>query len=304
MIALRELARDIADHGFVIPIIEPVNQKSTMLISIDRFMDESMEFLLVCNPINGEFSANTNLLVGTEIEQALRSYDNWIPALYVDNRTTVKQVNSFMRERKYFSKEKALIYRNNPERTVLSEINMVDIKHHIFFLEKVSEEYIESIPKENRVYIKDRFDPHIRNADYPTGRQPFTSLNTRAKNKENIDFGDFSIVGDYYSDTGGLPRAVALHHVHFAEDSNSLEISHYVSNRKEYRGEIREKTLEAIDKLVESLKHLRPSNTRVCAEYREMYETRNPSGLGPMKGLAIRHHLEVIMSDGGLEFPF
>ena len=301
MIALRDLAENIANDGFVIPIIEPVNSNRTTLKSIERFIEKSMGFLLICNPIYGKFSKRSDLLVGTDIELTLQTYEDWIPTLYLDGKTTTEEFISFVAN--YCSWELALIYRSKPKKAVLSEISITPVKHHVFLPDSMEASYIESIPRECRVYIQDPFHRQ-RNADYPREEQLFTDLNTRIGNPDNIDFGDFLIQGDFYSEEGGVAHAVALHHIPFVADSNSLWLTHFVSDRTETPIDRMGKVLEAVDKLVESLEVLQPNNTGACDEYREIHETRNSRDLGPMKGLAIKHHLEVIMSDGALDLKF
>jgi len=50
LMALRELAGQIAEEGSVIPIIEPVNGNATTRISLDRYVEVSMPFIFICNP--------------------------------------------------------------------------------------------------------------------------------------------------------------------------------------------------------------------------------------------------------------
>ena len=97
LLAIRDLASSIAKHGRVIPIIEPVNANSTTRISIDRFIEESMPFLFICNPIHGQFNDNASGLSTDPINQALIDYDNWTPSLYVDEQTAVQETGRFHR---------------------------------------------------------------------------------------------------------------------------------------------------------------------------------------------------------------
>ena len=76
LIALRDVAADIVRNGNVIPILEPVNSNRTTLNSINRFIEESMRFLFICNPIHGNFSDDANRLVREVISQGLSEYDS------------------------------------------------------------------------------------------------------------------------------------------------------------------------------------------------------------------------------------
>ena len=160
--------------------------------------------------------------------------------------------------------------------------------------QRVEREYIESVSADSCVRVSDRFVRQLRNADYPAV-EFFTDLNTVTGNPHGRNFGDFSIVGDHYTETGGPAHAVALHHIHCSEGSQSLKISHFTSDRPDTTVDTPGKIIEALNHLVEALDTLKPDNTQACQEYREMNETEHSRGLGYMKRLAIKHHLEIML---------
>jgi hypothetical protein len=141
--------------------------------------------------------------------------------------------------------------------------------------------------------------PKLRQDAWAT-REFFSDMNTAAGNPDGLDFGDFSIVGNYYTDSGGPAYAVTIHHIHFQEDSGPLDISHFISNRTKSRVDTPGKVIEAVEKLVLALNELNPSNTEACDEYRKMANLQVSKGLGYLKRLAIQHHLE-LMLDGGIQ---
>ena len=298
MIALRDLAEGIVANGNVIPILEVVNANQTTLISIDRFIQTSMPFLFICNPVHGDFSNDADGLITNVISRGLADYDNWIPALYVNEVTTPQEVDSFTAQ--YEEQGRALIYRGRPQSAVRSRIEASGVSWHVFLVNRVETGYIESIPIDNRVLIVDSFRRRSRNVDYPD-EEFFTDLNTVAGNSRGVAFGDFSIVGDYYTETGGPANAVALHHIHFTEDSNSLSIHHFKSDRVETPVDTSGKIIEAVDNVVAALDSLQPNDTEACNEYRAMSTSQISHGLGYLKRLAVKHHLEVILRDDGLE---
>ena len=247
MIALRDLAEDIVKNGKVIPIIEPVNSNDTTQISLVRFMETSMPFLFICNPRNGMFSDDADRLVTDVISRGLGDYDNWIPALYVDEETGLQELDAFTEA--YDEYRRALVYCGRPQRSsIRSRIENASVDYHVFISGRVENSYIESIPVNNRVLIVDSFRRQQRNADYPD-EEFFTDLNTAEGNRDHVAFGDFSIVGDYYTDTGGPAHAVALHHIHFTEDSQSLSIHHFISDRVDTSVDTSGKIIEAVNHL-------------------------------------------------------
>ena len=301
LIAVRQVASNIAENGRVLPIIEPVRANSTTCISIEHFVEDSMPFLFICNPSYGNFrDHNENATRARDrINQALHDYDKWTPSLYVNQGTAVTELEGFI-ERYGDTYPLALIYYGRPQgNAARNVINNNCFRWHVFRAGRVEGDYIQSVDPDSRVLVSDPFVRQPRNADYPP-RDFFTELNTVAGNPDRLHFGDFSIVGDYYTEDGGPAYAVALHHVHYAEDSRALYISHFISDHTETPADTPGKISEALAHLVNSLDTLLPNETQACQEYRVMNENERSSVLGNMKRLAIKHHLE-IMLDKGLE---
>ena len=297
LLALRNLASSIAKNGRVIPIIEPVNANPTTRISIDRFIEESMPFMFICNPIHGKFKDNAKGLRTDLIEQTLIDYDNWTPSLYVDGQTAVLELEEFIN---MYGDDcpLALVYYGRPRRIPVREmIEDNDFRWHVFMDHRVQRDYRKSVPNGSCVLVSDRFVRQPRNADYPP-KEFFSDLNTVAANPNRSHFGDFSIVGDHYTETGGAAHAVALHHVHYSKESRSLDISHFISDRIHTSADTPGKIIEALSHLVESLDTLQPNDTQASLEYRAMNETEQSRGLGYMKRLAIKHHLEIMLGKG------
>jgi hypothetical protein len=256
-----------------------------------------MPFLFICNPLHGDLAGQLEQLFTGVIREVLMEYDNWTPALQVQRETHSGEISEFLDRYEQF--EVAVVYNGLPASTkaqpLLSDEGIV---HHIFLDHRVDAEYISSIAESKRVMISDPFHRQARNSDYPE-REFFTDMNTLTGNPRRLDFGDFSIVGDHYADTGGPAYAVALHHVHFQAGPGPLDISHFVSDKIQTPADTPGKIIEALARLVDALDDLQPNNTQACTEYREMAAAEVSRGLGYMKRLAIKHHLEVML-DGGI----
>src|SRR5579859_5767238 len=205
MMAVRELAERIAEQGNVIPIIEPVKDNPTTRISLDRYIEVSMPFLFICNPAYGEFASRPDELFAELIEEVLIEYDNWTPTLQVERGSTRSEISGFLDRYEDWGEdgEVAVIYNGLPASApARALLNDGRILHHVFLDRRVGAEYVNGIPEARRVIISDPFNRQARNADYPD-RELFTDMNTVAGNPRRLDFGDFSIVGDHYADTGG-----------------------------------------------------------------------------------------------------
>ncbi len=298
MMALRDVATSIADNGHVVPILETVNANSTTQISLDRFIEASMPFLFICNPRHGQFVGDVDGLINKVVNPVLVDYDNWIPTLHISEETTLEEWETLIEI--YGGYELALIYYGRPQSSVRSRIEETAISHHVFVNHRVENSYIETIPVNNRVLMVDSFQRQQRNADYPD-QEFFTDLNTLDGNSSDVAFGDFSIVGDHYTETGGPPYAVVIHHIHLTDDSHSLSIHHFKSDRVDTPLDTSGKIIEATNNLVASLNNLHPDDTDACNEYRSMSRDQISRGLGYLKRLAIKHHLEMMLRDGILQ---
>lgn len=298
MLALKNLASEIAENGNVVPIIEPVRNNSTTTTSLNAYKEVSMPFLLICNPIHGDFVNDSKQLSKEVITSCLDDYNNWSPTLYVNWSTSRSSIERFKEE--YKDGKCALIYYRSPrDDDVLAKLVVSDFAYHVYFDGRIESDFLSSIPSTQLVKIVDPFNRQHRNADYPP-REMFTDLNTISGNSADRNFGDFSIQGDYFTDDGGAAYAVAVHHIHSSPTSSALYVSHFLSDRTQTPGDITGKILEAINNLVGELDRLWPNDTRACDEYREMSRDRRGTNLEKLKRLSIMQHLEVILGEEGL----
>ena len=301
LIAIRNLAEAIAESKCVLPIIEPVNPGDSTLKSLKHFVEASMPFLFICNPIHGTYQDDRESLRRDLIYTCLNGNHNWTPTFYLNGGTDPQWFRSFLRTYGEHG-DLALLYYGLPTNPrVIDLIRKNEFKWHIFIGSGTPLSYMRSIPPALRVIIEDRFVRRYRNADYPR-QEFFSDRNTRDGNPRQRHFGDFSIVGDHYVGRGGPAHAVALHHLHYAENSRHLYVTHFLSDRTETTLDRPGKTLEALQKLTESLENLQPSNTLACDRYRQLFSNSNPSTLETMKRLAIQHHLEIMLGDGLNDF--
>lgn len=294
MMVLRELSEVIASSTNVLPIIEPVKSNSNTRLSIAKFQEAGMPFLMLCNPFRGDFARGLSiddLIQQTELEE----YDNWIPTFGVTDETTVGALQIFLE--RFESQPKAVAYLGHPSRQmVLDALDLEDrtIVHHVFIKDPMPGSFVNQIEPQRRVLISDPFEKQARNADYPRN-EFFSDKHTVEANPEAIDFGDFSIVGDHFSETGGPAYAITLHHIHNREDQGALYVDHFISDDVDTPFDPSGKTIQALGKLVDALRNTIPNDTNACSEYQSIYDSGNTRGLGYMKRLAIKHHLEVML---------
>jgi hypothetical protein len=297
LMALRELAHAIAEHGSIIPIIEPVNGNQTTRISLDRYVEVSMPFLFVSNPAFGDFANDPEPLFTGLTSEVLMEYDNWTPALQVNVNSTAAAITAFRQRYAHF--EAAVIYNGLPANAAaVAQLTDEHLAHHVFIEGTVGAAYINAIDPARRVMIADRFHRQPRNADYPA-TEFFSDANTVVDNPSRLDFGDYSIVGNHFAESGGPAYAVAVHHIHFEGDApGPLHINHYLSDHQDAAVNTSGKVVEAVHNLVAEVDDLHPHDTAACDEYRDIDHEQTSRGLGYLKRLAIQHHLEIMLNGG------
>lgn len=297
MIALRQLKERLAIEHSVKPIVELVNSNTTTLNTLDACVVAMTKFVLVTNPKHGQFEGREQDFYNTFVHNGpLEDYDKYFPALHIYRDTGMREVKRFLKN--YDSCDwRAVIYNGEPASDEVREWCSTDqrIYYHIVRDGNVTSEFAKSFPISRRVILRDNFKRQARNADYPTIPELFTDMTTPAGNPDDLAWGDYSIVGDYYSEKGGPAMAVAIHHVHYGDSPGALYVSHFLSDRQETTADTPGKTMEAVDNLVKALDSYEPNLTDACSEYRRMAMHGESNGLPYLKRLGILHHLELML---------
>ncbi len=108
-------------------------------------------------------------------------------------------------------------------------------------------------------------------------------------------FGDYLIVGDEYSESGGPAYAVAIHLTYLGNDDDMF-VYHFISDQTDSPTDPGGKFLEALKKLVKEIN--KPKSlifkSRACQEYQDLYQKKHYPGLGTVKKLSMQHHIELI----------
>ena len=110
-------------------------------------------------------------------------------------------------------------------------------------------------------------------------------------------FGDFLIVGDNYSETGGPAYAVAIHLTFIDPDKDdSMWIYHFVSERQDTPTDPAGKFAEALEKMMRILdrRNSKILETSAVKEFRDLHRQGHFPGLGYVKKLSMNHHVETL----------
>lgn len=296
LIAIRESATLIADSTFV-PIVEPVRASLGGLDkTLKSLTDVGAQAVVVVNPRHGDHrescesiskllerdyqgsgvGAGILLTSETSLAQALtlatrfnRSGTTLIHAGFTDPRTLSDQ---------------------------LARRNAADFRN-VFLADHANRLYRRYFQGKPRILVGDGF-VQMKNADYPLV-ETFSDLHITFPEEGMDGYGDFLTVGDNYSEGGGPAYAVAIHLTFIDPDQDdAMFIYHFKSDTNDTPIDPAGKFAQALGKMITKLNsgdsHLLETNA--ILEFRDLNERGHFPGLGYVKKLSIKHHLETLAS--------
>lgn len=295
LITLRESVGHLKD-GKIIPIIEPVkNNLNGLKKCLNIFIENSLHFILIINPKHGDLKNDPTPLDTELLKDTLKGYEKYSIGYIVDTSSSLIDIKDFLDV--YNDNNIALIHCGFPKgkdlKNSIEKYN--NIKEHIF-IDGCSGKLYQRQFKGNgvkRILIRDGFQKQ-RNIDYPPDEH-FSDLHATYKEEGMDGFGDFLIVGDEYSESGGPAYAIAIHMTYIDEEED-MRIKHFVSDTSSTPVDPAGKFFEALQKLIEEIND--PGTlicqTGSCNEYSELYANGHFPGLGSIKKISMKHHIELI----------
>lgn len=275
LLAVRELIeKRLINEDYVSPIIEPVKDNSTFESLIKLATDKNYILNIISNPQVGEFkniAKLSSLIEKTNMRNSILVFKNSIPDFGDSDLLVYKSPLHILNSEKsntYNVIPDSLIYRSK----------------------------IGNLPKS--IVFEDCFNKRERNADYPDQiEEDFSDYHIVYKAAKYYGFGDYSIIGDNYSNSGFAPHAVAIHIVYF-DNNDSLKIRHFVSDSNDDIKDLGNKLHEALNKLAKWYKSDVFNNSKndsmALKELYEIHQKDKYTGLGYLKKLEIMHHLEIM----------
>ena len=285
LLALKELATKKLISSAIVPIIEPVKIIPALNNSLSAFQDASLPVALVINPNVGDLTDEPQI-----INQLLEKYlsPNVIPAILTNE-----------------SAEKGLIELKSKGvdtseiLTILNDPDLIETYQAVFqqtpkYTLCPYDRHIRRTVKENSVLFENKFNKRSRNADYPED-ELFSNDHIDYREDDYVGFGDYSIIGSDYIESGLAPYAVAIHIVYFAEDG-SLRIRHFVSDSNDDISDVAGKFYEAVSKLhkwytTEKQDRQLTTGLQTLLDH---FKNKTYPGLPTLKKLSIMHHLELM----------
>ncbi len=288
LIALREYALIRGKNNNVVPIIEPVKKTfNSLKLAIPKFIEGNMKFALILNPQVGEIKDFQTIT--TELEEQLSDPTKWIPAFIVINN--IEEINLEIEKKKY--NDVMIICSDRIDTTDATFLDFIQNQKIKYVVSKENRILKRKIRTKEFIRLDDNFKPQKRNKDFLTiSEEKFTEEHLFYKDDNYAGFSDYTVLISDFTEGGGAPYAVAIH-LTYEKDSEEIWIRHFTSISNDDIANIQGKFAEAARKAVDFIK-TKPLDTNAANELKKYFDEEKYPGLGIVKKIAIKNHIELI----------
>lgn len=297
LITIREMAAQMAGAGFV-PIIEPVKEALRGLEkTLQSICDAGGKAIVVVNPNYGDHQEDGAGI--TDLLQTRYNGNDAISAgiLLLSNMTMAQVTAAYEAHKEH---NPTFVHSGFTSQRELAEYLAEDLSdsRHVFIEEHANTLYRKHFDGSTRILVRDGFKRR-KNAEYAViPFEEFSELHLTYSSDLNMaGFGDFLIVGDSYSDGGGPAYAVAIHLTFIDPDKDDvMYIYHFVSTTNDTPTDPAGKFAQALKKLIDKLEtgNSKLLETGAIREFRELHAKGHFPGLGYVKKLSMKHHIEML----------
>jgi hypothetical protein len=299
LIALRELSVFMSSkRDKLSPVIEPVKDSSTLKSTLKELADKNINFNFIINPRVGSFQNSYKELLEI-LKESLNDYANFQLSIIVD-KTTQEEITDlieFTNNIDINHNGYTLIHISEIEKNTIYELNSnLKIKYNLIYFEKTSRRYYREFDQLTRVSLDDYFRKLDRNADYL--KVPVSDFSEEYKfftDDNFVGFSDFLTIGDIYSESGFLPRAVAIHLSYI--ESDKIKVRHFTSDSNQDSSDIGGKFAEALTKLVNWCNEESITETEGIKMFKDLHERGHFPGLGSVKKISTINHIELVANN-------
>lgn len=294
LIAIRESATLLADSSFV-PIVEPVRASLGGLDkTLKSLTDVGAQAVVVVNPRYGDHRESCES-ISELLERDYQESDAIGAGILLTSETSLEKALA-LAER--FNKiGTTLIHAGFTDPRALSDQLGGDAENfrNVFLADHANRLYRRHFQGGPRILVGDGFI-QMKNADYPPV-ETFSDLHITFPEEGMDGYGDFLTVGDNYSEGGGPAYAVAIHLTFIDPDQDdAMFIYHFKSDTNDTPTDPAGKFAQALNKMINKLDSgdSKLLETSAIVEFRDLNERGHFPGLGYVKKLSIKHHLETL----------
>jgi hypothetical protein len=294
LITVRETAPLLKAASFV-PIIEPVKESlGGLQRTLQAVCDADGEAIVVVNPHHGDH-AEDGESISAMLQRTFLDKEQIAAGVLLKEDMSVQDAVACCEAHEDHAM--ALVHAGFSDGKRLVDAlgaKVRDMRH--VFLPVCGRLYRKHFEGATRILLEDGFDRRSRNRDYPLV-EPYSDLHITFREEGMDGFGDFLIVGDEFAETGGPAYAVAIH-LTFIDPTkdDAMFIYHFLSERQDTptdpAGKFGEALRAMMRKLAEPDHHIFESSA--VAEFRELHARGHFPGLGYVKKLSMKHHIETL----------
>lgn len=294
LIVVRDMAKLFAESQFT-PIIEPVRDNFNGLRrALDEVCTASGKIIVIVNPQYGAFKSYDGAVIDF-LNNEYAGKASVRAGVLLTKNTVIDDLVDVFEECETFDPVFIHSGFSKPKELVECFGDEIGRALNIFIEEQDRLMYRRYFNRGDRVLVNDGFN-QMRNADYPPVEE-FSDLHLTYMDRAMNGYGDFLIVGDAYSETGGPAYAVAIHLTFInSEQDDIMYIYHFVSDDRNSPGDPAGKFAQSLEKLIEKLDSGSSmlEETEAIKEFRQLHEKGHFPGLGTVKKLSMMHHLETL----------
>ena len=296
LLALRELSNRIGTSEKISPVLEPVKRSTTALErAMEAMIVYNVNFTIIINPSVGECVLNNSTIIDV-INRKLSNYANFQLGIIVSEFIDLSLIDQTL-QAITSQKTLALIHVERPDNLdqLLEWAETSDIRYNLYYDTIPIRRYRGLITNETKIILADNFKSKQKNADYLLRADEFFSdEHLYFIENDDVGFSDFLTVGKEYSESGFLPYAVAIHLTYINRNDNTIRIRHFVSDSNSDNIDVPGKFGEAIVKLMEFIDQ-ENIQTDAANEFRAHFLNGHYPGLGSLKKLSIKNHIELLL---------
>ncbi len=299
--AIREFSVEHKEQSSITPILEPVKQQPNALnLAIDEMLTNGLKFALILNPKDGDFKHPTvHFDVWFQNEKLMANKDKWIPAFLYSKRN-FSEILSIIDE--YTLDHAMIIFRTCMDINDTDAWGIIKNKSIEYVVNSFGTTTSRRLRSELKntgkaiIRLDDCFKSKVRNADYALDDDELFSEEPFFYAEEgNLDgYSDFTTLPSEYIEGGMLPYALAIH-LSYKKNEEQLYVHHFVSDSNETNSDIRGKFREAARKVAPF--YVDKVQTEAVKEIiAKANDSEGYPGLGYLKKLSVKNHLELILS--------
>lgn len=293
LITVREMAGMMAAANFH-PIVEPVRDSLAGLHkALEAVVSAQGRAILIVNPHHGDLSGD-----GAPLSELLKEEFKQMPisaGILLKEDMTIPDALECYEE--HMEHTPVFIHAGfNDAKALANHLGKpTPNDKHVFIEEHCGKLYQKHFAGAHRILLRDGFKKK-RNADYEPVEH-FSDLHATYADEGMQGFGDFLIVGDDYNEGGGPAYTVAIHLTFINSDQDdTMQIYHFISERQDTPLDPAGKFAEALAKMIRKLNapNSHVLETEAVKEFRRLHAERHFPGLGYIKKLSMKHHIETL----------